>query len=80
MLKKYDIPEETPTGAAEPAVAYMAEPRVSGNWGPNAMFTGTQDEFMAHIRSIEAGEFMTLEEFDSRFEKWKKEYLSKKLR
>jgi hypothetical protein len=57
MLKQYDIPEETPTSAAEPAVAYMTESRISGNWAPNAMFNGTHDEFMAHIRSIEAGEF-----------------------
>ena len=79
MLKQYDIPEETPTSAAEPAVAYMTEPRIYGNWAPNAMFNGTQDEFMAHIRSIEAGEFMTIEEADKEFELWKTKFLASRM-
>ena len=75
MLKQYDIPEETPIGAAEPAVAYMTEPRISGNWAPNAIFNGTRDEFMAHIRGIEAGNFVTWEEHQRKFNEWKTKLL-----
>ena len=33
----------------------------------------TQEEFMAGIKKAEEGPFYTPEEFESRFEKWKKE-------
>ena len=52
----------------------------SNRWNPNVPFHCTQEEFLEHIHSIEAGEFMTLEEFKSRHEAWKKEYLASKLK
>jgi len=54
-------------------------PRVSG-WNPNFPVEVTEEEFMVHIRRIEAGEFMTLEEHEIRFEKWRKEYLANRLK
>lgn len=42
------------------------------NWAlPGGRFT--QEEFIAKIRKAEKGPFYTPEEFESRFEKWKKE-------
>jgi len=52
----------------------------SDPFNPNVPGHCTQEEFIAHIRKIEAGEFMTLEEFDRRHEVWKKEYLARKLK
>ena len=49
---------------------------VSNKINPNFPFEVTQEEFMAHIRRIEAGEFMTLEEHRRRFAAWKTEYLA----
>ena len=45
------------------------------NWSPNRVFTGTHDEFMEHIHKIEAGEFMSLEEFEKEHAVWKMEFL-----
>ena len=54
-------------------------PTVSG-WNPNVPFAVTEEEFMAHIRRIEAGNFMTLEEHRRRFNAWKTEYLANRLK
>ena len=56
------------------------EVSVSDKFNPNFPSEVTQEEFMARIRRIEAGEFMTLGEFDHKFETWKKEYHAKKLK
>ena len=82
--KRYDILD------AEPAVAYLRrDPDVSGrnvrtdsnsSWNPNVPFHGTQDEWWEHFHRIEEGNFMTLEEFDHKFETWKTKYLASKLR
>jgi hypothetical protein len=75
MLKEHNVlTDDAPADVIE---RFAARP---GKWGPNAMFTGTQDEFMEHIRNIEAGEFMSLEEFENRHEAWKKEYLANRLK
>ena len=47
----------------------------TGNWDPNRVFTGTHDEFMEHIRNIEEGEFMSLEDFEKEHATWKMEFL-----
>ena len=72
-----------PQTLAEPAVAYeTAVPEVSssGSWNPNVPFHGTQEEWWEHFHRIEEGNFMTLEEFDYKFEAWKKDYFEKKLK
>jgi hypothetical protein len=81
--KPYKNPENTPTTLNEPAVAYRranVESSSSGKWNPNVPFHGTQEEWWEHFHRIEEGEFMTLEEFDRKFETWKKEYLASKLK
>ena len=56
----------------------VTSPRVSG-WNPNFPVEVTEEEFMAHIRRIEAGPFFTIEEADKELEEWKKEYLASRL-
>ena len=85
--KPYEIPEAEPVLVSEPAVAYLrrgAARHVStgastGSWGPNALFNGTQEEFLEHIHRIEQGEFMTIEEADKEFEAWRIKYLSSRI-
>ena len=80
--KPYKIPKNIPTMVCEPAVAYrqrVVETSSSNNWDPNVPFHGTQEEWWEHFHRIEEGEFMTLEEFDHKFETWKKKYLASKL-
>jgi len=52
-------------------------PSTFGKWNPNVPFHCTQEEFIAHIRSIEQGEFMSLEEHERRFEAWRRKRLAK---
>ena len=78
--KMYKIPEETPMTVGEPAVAYLTETSASSEWNPNVPFHGTQEEWWEHFRRIEQGNFMTLEEFDLKFETWRKKYLANKLK
>ena len=81
MSKKlYEMPEETPMTVNEPALVYSAKPSVSGKWNPNVPFHATQEEWLEHIRRIEKGNFMTLDEFDLKFETWRTEYLANKLK
>ena len=54
-------------------------PRVSG-WNPNFPVEVTHEEFMAHIRRIEAGPFFTIEEADKEFEEWRKEYHANRIK
>ncbi|MCL2414764.1 MAG: hypothetical protein FWC94_05875, partial [Bacteroidales bacterium] len=83
--KSYKFTEDTPLTVSEPSVAYdykVADGEVlsSEKWNPNVPFHCTQEEFLEHIRSIEQGAFMSIEESDRRFEAWKKEYLASRLR
>ena len=89
--KSYQTAEEAPLIAAEPAVAYhrtapskpspaVMEPELSNRWNPNVPFHGTQEEWWEHFHRIEDGEFMTLEEFDLKFNTWKKKLLASKLK
>ena len=55
------------------------EVSVSNKINPNFPFEVTQEEFMAHIRRIEAGNFMTIEEADKKFEIWKKKFLASRM-
>ena len=70
MLKQYNIDDD----------AVLTADAKSSNWGPNAMFTGTHDEFMEHIRSIEAGNFTPWEEAKKELNEWKKEYLANRMK
>jgi len=65
MFEGSNVLEDVPIGVKER----------SGLWGPNRVFNGTQDEFMEHIREIEAGEFISLEEHKIRADAWLKEFL-----
>ena len=56
-----------------------AQKSSSNNWNPNVPFIGTQEEWWEHFRQIEQGEFMSLEEFDQRFETWRRKLLASKL-
>ena len=81
MSKKlYKIPEDTPMTVGEPAVAYSTNTSVSTGWNPNVPFHGTQEEWWEHFHRIEEGNFMTLEEFDLKFETWRKEFLASRLK
>ena len=80
--KSYHIAEDAPLSVSEPAVAYMpsiSAPCSSDKWNPNVPFHGTQEEWFEHFHRIEEGNFMTLEEFDHKFETWKKDYLASRL-
>ena len=54
-------------------------PSTFGKWNPNVPFHCTQEEFIAHIRSIEQGEFTPWEEAEREFEQWKREFLASRL-
>ena len=54
----------------------LLEESVSTKWNPNVPFHCTQEEFLEHIRQIEAGNFTPWEEAEKEFELWKKEYLA----
>jgi len=86
--KPYKFTEDTPMTVNEPALAYdyrvaNSEASFSKKWNPNAPFHCTQEEFLEHIRSIEQsierGEFMTAEESERDFQKWKKNYLASRM-
>ena len=48
----------------------------TGSWGPNALFNGTQEEFLEHIHRIEEGNFITWEEHQNKFDTWRKNFLA----
>ena len=54
------------------------EVSVSNKINPNFPFEVTQEEFLAHIRRIERGNFTPLEEANREFEEWRKEYHAKR--
>ena len=54
------------------------EVSVSNKINPNFPFEVTQEEFIAHIRRIERGNFTPLEEANREFEEWRKEYHAKR--
>ena len=60
----------------------IVEPEVlaSDKFNPNFPCEVTQEEFMAHIRRIEAGNFTPLEEHNKRFSAWMKERLANRLK
>ena len=80
MLKKsYNTSQNAPKAIGEAAVAYRADAVNSlstEGWNPNTPFHGTQEEWWEHIRQIEVGEFMTIEQADREFDLWKKKYLA----
>ena len=79
--KLYKMPEDAPPiTVSEPVAVYSPRVSVAAEWNPNVPFHGTQEEWWEHFHRIEAGNFMTLEEFDLKFETWRKEYLANKLK
>jgi len=79
--KLYKNSESEPITVNEPVAVYEAEAVKtvsSDRWNPNVPFHGTQEEWWDHFHRIEKGDFMTLEEFDRKFEVWKKNRLERK--
>ena len=73
--KPYHILENEQAAVAEPAVAYLRRDEIStcsstGSWGPNALFDGTQEEFLEHIHCIEEGDFFPVKEVHNRISQW----------
>jgi hypothetical protein len=58
----------------------LAVADVSLKWNPNVPFHCTQEEFEERIRSIEQGNFTSLEEGLKKHKAWKKEYLANRLK
>jgi len=56
------------------------EVSVADKFNPNFPSEVTHEEFMAHIRRIERGNFTPLEEAEKELEEWKKEYLANRLK
>ena len=56
------------------------EVSVSNKINPNFPFEVTQEEFIAHIRRIERGNFTPLEEANREFEEWRKEYHARRIK
>ncbi|GHT67585.1 hypothetical protein AGMMS50239_31020 [Bacteroidia bacterium] len=79
--KSYKHSDNASQIAGEPAVAYhrIESPAVV-DWNPNAPVHATQEEWWEHIHEIEEGHFMTLEEFNCRFDAWEKNYLASRLK
>jgi len=80
--KPYNIQENAPTIAAEPAEAYLtadADVSVSGKWNPNVPFHGTQEEWWEHFHRIEEGPFYTIEEANEEFRIWKEKLLASRM-
>ena len=86
--KTYHIQEGTPVSVGEQVAEYLVSLQTASNregvsnnkWNPNLPFHGTQEEWWAHIRRIEAGPFITLEEARKELEAWKNEFLSSRLK
>jgi len=79
MPKQYKTKSNIPIVVSKPAVAYRPKANKVDSINPNVPFCGTQEEWWEHIHRIEEGGFMTLEEFNRKFETWKKEYLANRL-
>ena len=83
--KSYKIPEKKPETICEPVSAYQrrpvtAEMTSSDKWNPNVPLQVTEEEWLEHIRKIEEGPFMSLEEYKKKFAAWKKEFLAIRLK
>ena len=78
--KQYNIQEDAPTTAAEPAEAYLTTSTdVSDKWNPNVPFHGTQEEWWEHFHRIEEGPFYTIEEANEEFRIWKEKFLASRM-
>jgi len=81
--KHYTIKDtDSQSMVSEPAVAYRTKSAATSanSWNPNVPFCGTQEEWWEHFHRIEKGEFMSLDEFNQKFETWWKIHIAKKLR
>ena len=87
----YTDAENEPMMLEEPALAYQTANHsdpitadISTSKGkfnnPNVPFHCTEEEFLAHIRSIEQGNFTPWEEAEKEFEQWKKAFLANRMR
>ena len=77
--KPYHMPDNESVLVDESATTF-GKLSSSDAWNPNVPFHGTQEEWWEHFHRIEEGNFMTLEEFDHKFETWKTKYLASKLK
>jgi len=83
--KSYKTLDNKSEVVCEPATAYQrrpvtAEMTSSDKWNPNVPLHVTEEEWLEHIRKIEEGPFMSIEEADREFEIWKKEFLASRLK
>lgn len=70
-------PEATPSAKTGRSRKSQALPE--DKWNPNKPFHVTPEEFLDHIREIEKGPFMTLDEGFKQFEQWKAKFLRSRL-
>ena len=73
--KMYETPENTPKAISEPVTAYKQHQVSTGisssdKWNPNVPFHVTEEEWMEHIRQIEAGPFSPAVEAHQRIAQW----------
>ena len=78
--QSYQIADEEPMTVCEPAVAYRIQATETDPFNPNFPGHCTQEEFMKHIHRIEKWEFMSFEEYKNKFNAWKKEFLSSRMK
>ena len=75
--KTYPSTEKIPS-VNEPEAVYEARSTID-KWNPNKPFHGTQEEWWAHFKEIEKGEFAPLDAANKEFEEWKEQYLKNRL-
>ena len=79
--KNYKFKENKRNTASEPVMNYQNPAAESScEWNPNIPFQGTQEEWREHFHEIERGEFVPWDEAKKEFTKWKKDYLSNRLK
>ena len=71
----YEIQDNKPTTVSEPVTAYQQRQETTGisssdKWNPNVPFHVTEEEWMEHIRQIEAGPFSPAVEAHQRIAQW----------
>jgi hypothetical protein len=79
MSKNYKHINNKPMTIAEPTVTYR-KPEPTTDWNPNHPVNATQEEWWEHIHQIERGKFYTAEEYQNKFNAWKKEYLASRMK
>lgn len=79
MTKLSKLPSEADKSAKTCRPRKSQALSLKEKWNPNKPVHATRDEFLDHIRKIEQGPFMTLDEGFKQFEQWKTELLRSRL-